>query len=143
MKTNQVTLVSFIILGIITAIVAIFANLVVYSVIQLQPGDASIVYGLLIILTVATLAVGVLQILPRLSALRKAKSSQLLYPIKITLELDGTPITIETPDLERAEEIMKLAQRLHANHSSIAVEKTPQRAIKESESTYQTDDSYE
>ncbi len=38
---------------------------------------------------------------------------------------------------------MKLAQHLHANHSSIAVEKTPQRAIKEGESTYQTDNSYE
>ena len=93
----------------ITAIVAIFANLVVYSVIELQPGDASIVYGLLIILTVATLAAGVLQILPRLSSLRKAKSSQPVYQIKITLELDGTPITTETPDLERAEDIIKLA----------------------------------
>jgi len=143
MKTNQVTLVSFIILGIITAIVAIFANLVTYSVIELQPGDASIVYIILIILSVATLATGVLQILPRLSALRKAKSSQPVYPIKITLELDDIPITIETPDLEGAEEIMKLAKRLHANHTSIAAEKTPQRAIKESESTYKTNDSYE
>jgi putative cell wall-binding protein len=65
------------------------------------------------------------------------------FLLKITLEIDGTPITIETPDLERAEDIIKLAQRINTNHSSIAVEKTPQRAIKEGESTYKTDDSSE
>lgn len=136
---SRATLIPSLILAIITAIVAIFANLVTYSVIELQPGTTSIVYIILIVLTVATLAAGILQILPRLSALRKARSSQPLYPIKITLELDGIPITIETPDLEGAEEIMKLAQRLHANHSSIAVEKTPQGVLKEGESTYQTE----
>jgi peptidoglycan biosynthesis protein MviN/MurJ (putative lipid II flippase) len=143
MKASRATLIPSLILGIITAIVAIFANLVAYSIIKLQPGSTSIVYIILIVLTVATIVAGVLQILPRLSALRKAKSSHPEYPIKITLELDGIPITIETPDLQRVEEIMKLAQRINANHSSIAVEKTPQRAIKESEGPYQTDDSYE
>jgi hypothetical protein len=51
-------------------------------------------------------------------------------PIKITLDIDGTPIPIEVPDIESAEGIMKLAQRIQTSHSDVATKVISQTQIK-------------
>lgn len=45
---------------------------------------------------------------------RMGKTTTPAPPIKMTLEIEGLPVQIEVPDVQRAEEIIELAQRLSA-----------------------------
>jgi hypothetical protein len=54
----------------------------------------------------------------------------LTSPIKITVEISGVPISIETPDLEAAEGAMKLVQRFQTQHPTVASQVTSQSNIK-------------
>lgn len=49
-------------------------------------------------------------------------------PIKITVMIDGAPLTVEAIDLKEVEGALKLAQRFHAAHPSVQV--TPQSQVK-------------
>ena len=51
-------------------------------------------------------------------------------PVKISIEINGASISIETPDLETAEGAMALAQRFQAQHPTIASQVTPQSNVK-------------
>lgn len=65
------------------------------------------------------------------------------YPIKVTTEIDGIPITIETPDIEEAGDIVDLLTQRIQNTSSIATEKKAQIVVRESAETYQTENNPE
>jgi len=51
-------------------------------------------------------------------------------PIKITVEINGNPISVETPDLQTAEGAMILARRFLAQHPGAAVQMTSQSQVK-------------
>jgi hypothetical protein len=51
-------------------------------------------------------------------------------PIKITVEISGALISIETPDLETAEGAMKLAQRFQTQYPTVASHVTSQSNVK-------------
>ena len=50
------------------------------------------------------------------------------HPIKISVVIDGAPVSIEAADLEDAEAALKLAQRFHAAHPAVKV--TAQSKVK-------------
>jgi hypothetical protein len=51
-------------------------------------------------------------------------------PIKITVEIDGAPISVEAVDLEQAEAALKLARQFHVSHPTIATQVSPQSRVK-------------
>jgi hypothetical protein len=50
------------------------------------------------------------------------------HPIKISVEIDGAPVSVEAADLEEAEAALKLAKRFHAAHPAMKV--TAQSQVK-------------
>lgn len=50
--------------------------------------------------------------------------------IKITIEIDGAPISVEAPDLATADAALKLAHRYQAQHPAVAAKVTPQSMVK-------------
>lgn len=50
------------------------------------------------------------------------------HPIKISVVIDGAPVSVEAADLEDAEAALKLAQRFHAAHPAVKV--TAQSQVK-------------
>ena len=81
------------------------------------------------IVTILTSAV-----LPVVKQLRQAYEKRVgknvaeQYPIKFTLEIAGKPVSFEVADLEGAEGVLKLAQRIHADHPGMTT-KTPQSKL--------------
>jgi hypothetical protein len=71
---------------------------------------------------------------------RLVKTQKENFPIKVTTEIDGIPITIETPDVEKAGDIVDLmAQRIQST-SALASEKNLQQSVvKEGRETYKTE----
>jgi hypothetical protein len=61
---------------------------------------------------------------------RAGQANNLTSPIKITIEIDGFPMTFEVADVKQAEAVMKLAQQFHTSHPTIAARVTPQSKIK-------------
>ncbi len=61
---------------------------------------------------------------------RAGRNAAQQQPIKITLEIDGTPIRVEVADVERAEDVLKLAQRIQANNTTLAAKVKPQSKVK-------------
>ncbi len=61
---------------------------------------------------------------------RIATTSNAQEPLKITVEIDGAPITVEAADLEQAEAALKLAQRFHSSHPAVATQVTAQSKVK-------------
>lgn len=61
---------------------------------------------------------------------RAPKDNTQKTPIKITIEIDGTPISIEAPDLESAEGAVKLAKRFQADHPGVAEKVTSQSKVR-------------
>ncbi len=53
--------------------------------------------------------------------MQKNKENDHRNTIKITLEVNGEPISIEAADIESVEEVLKLAQRLQATNPSINI----------------------
>ncbi len=61
---------------------------------------------------------------------RVANDKTQKLPIKITIEIDGAPISIEAHDLEAAESAMKLAKHFQASHPTITEKVTPHSKVK-------------
>lgn len=61
---------------------------------------------------------------------RTAKTSELQEPLKITIEIDGKPVTVEAANLEQAEAGLKLAQQFHSTHPTVAQQVTAQSNVK-------------
>ena len=58
------------------------------------------------------------------------KNTAQQLPIKITVEIDGVSILIESPNLETADAIMKLAESFQKEHPTVAKKVTKQSNIK-------------
>jgi hypothetical protein len=72
-------------------------------------------------------------ILPLAQSIFKGRAKQATQngtpqPIKITVSIDGAPITVEADDLQKAEAALELAKRFHSTHPTVAV--VPQSQIK-------------
>ncbi|HLX58710.1 MAG TPA: hypothetical protein VKR83_16955 [Ktedonobacteraceae bacterium] len=66
-----------------------------------------------------------------------SQQNQQSHPIKLTIEIHGVPISIETPDENKAKDIANLLMQLTQTISSPAVEqKAQQSVVRESEGTY-------
>jgi|GEM_PF-2073396 len=61
---------------------------------------------------------------------RTATTHNAQEAIKITLEIDGAPITVEAADLEKAEAALTLAQQFHSTHPTIAKHVTTRSKVK-------------
>ena len=67
------------------------------------------------------------------------RSKQENYPVKVTMEIKGSPVTIETPDVDKVEDIIKrVAQGLQGLPNTTDVKPS---IIRENEAPYQIDDS--
>lgn len=60
---------------------------------------------------------------------RAGKEESTSNPIKISLVIDGAPLSIEAPDVAQAEAALKLAQQFHAAHPTIASKVTTKSKI--------------
>lgn len=70
---------------------------------------------------------------------RLIKTQKENYPIKVTTEIDGIPITIETPDVEKAGDIVDLmTQRIHTTSALASEKKRQQSVVRENTETYKT-----
>ena len=120
-------------------------------------------YAVVIVLSGATIVFGLLQILERASVLRQNSDEQLAHfeslehdsdpmdltrtpqqdsPVKVTMEINGTPVTIESPDVGKIEDIVKhLAQSIQA--SNLAEAKATQLRVREGKGIYKTEDNPE
>jgi hypothetical protein len=127
---------NLIISSIIAVIVALIAN-ITYLITSVVPGNYQVAtYGyavFAIITSIAALGFGIVQVLDTAKRVRAKKTEVLAPSIKIRLELDGEPITIETSDTERVEEILKMVQSLqtHQQLSSFNITETPLRGESE------------
>lgn len=61
---------------------------------------------------------------------RTANTNNAQEPIKITVEIDGAPITVEAADLEQADAALTLAQRFYFSHPTIAKKVTTHSKVK-------------
>jgi hypothetical protein len=61
---------------------------------------------------------------------RTATTHNVQEAIKITVEIDGAPVTVEAADLEQAEAALTLAQRFHSTHPTIAKSVTTRSKVK-------------
>jgi hypothetical protein len=61
---------------------------------------------------------------------RMGKDAAQQSPIKITAEIDGVPILIETSDLETAEAALKLAHKFQSQHPAVAANVKSQSKVK-------------
>ena len=120
-------------------------------------------YIVVIALSAASIVFGILQVWPRFSAFRRTdeqptyvissdtsgnkvswesndvKNQQQDYPVKVTMEINGTPVTIESPDVGKIEDIMQhLTQSIQA--SNLAEAKASQLRVREGKGTYKTEE---
>jgi hypothetical protein len=164
MKSNTILNIAIAVTG--AAIIAILANLI-SSLFFKTSLNSPVYYGIVIVLALASVMFAVLQILPKFLASPRTnvleaegtdtehelqgftqqrieyqtKNKQQNYPVKVTMEINGTPVTIESPDVGKVEDIMKLLTQVVQASSSIGTEaKASQSLIRESEGTYQVDD---
>ncbi|SRR5712691_520325 len=115
-------------------------------------------YAVLIVLSTATIIFGMLQVLERVLVLRQnsneqqthfesleydtdrfypIKTQQQDYPVKVTMEINGTPVTIESPDVGKIEDIMKhLTQSIQASNLA---EAKAQLHVREDKEPYKTE----
>jgi Na+/melibiose symporter-like transporter len=103
-------------IAVATTILTIIVSVIV-SLVASQTSSWSYVI-LLVMLSIVTLGFGIFQVLGKAYEVREKRTQEQPRPIKITLEMDGEPITIETSDTDRVKEVLKLVQDLQANHSS-------------------------
>ncbi len=61
---------------------------------------------------------------------RARKEQSTSQPIKITTSIDGTPISVEAPDLEHAEAALLLARRFQSQHPAVAANVTTKSKVK-------------
>lgn len=65
------------------------------------------------------------------------------YPVKVTTEIDGIPITIEAPDVEKAGDMVDLMTQRIQNASALASERKAQSVVRENTETYNTENNPE
>lgn len=82
------------------------------------------------LVTVCGGIVPVAKTLLRVFKKRAANSSIAQEPLKITVEIDGAPVTVEATDLEHAEAALTLAKRFHSSHPAVAIQVTPHSKVK-------------
>lgn len=82
------------------------------------------------LVTIITPVVMLIQHLREAHEKRVGKEAFQQAPIKITVEIDGSPIAIEAPDLETAEDALKLARHFQTQHPVIAAKVTSQSLVK-------------
>jgi hypothetical protein len=75
-------------------------------------------------------AVAVVQRLRKAYERYVGKDAAQQAPIKITLEIDNVSISVETPDLQRAEAALTLAQHFQSQYPRVAAKVTHQSHIK-------------
>lgn len=163
-KSNTLLNTSIAVTG--AAILAILASFFSYLFFKTSL-NSPIYYGIVIVLAIASIVFGVVQILPRFFASSKAnileeKESDVdyallesirqqtkyevrgepqNYPVKVSMEINGTPVTIESSDVGKVEDIMKLlTQVIQASPSIVAETKASQSVVREGKGTYQVDD---
>lgn len=90
-----------------------------------------------VILADVSALVGILSsAIPVVQRLRKAyekrigKDTAQQAPIKITLEIDKAPISVEAPDLQTAEAALELAQHFQSQYPLVAAKVTRQSHVK-------------
>lgn len=137
--------------------------------------NSTIYYIIVIVLGIASIILGILQILPKFSAFSRAndeeqilatsldyssreravptvnptieishhfKTQQQDSPVKVTMEINGTHVTIESPDVGKIEDIVKhLAQDTKTSNRANA--QSSQAAVRESKQTYNAEDNPE
>ncbi len=117
-------------LSVVFAIVSLILGVIIIISRNTQPPTSSVSVTLIlfIIAIIITSILGVIQIFSNFRRITKNKANEQVNTIKITLEIDGEPISIEAADIESVEEVLKLAQRLQATNPSIGLKgKIPQR----------------
>lgn len=119
-------------------------------------------FAILLILSAATIVLGMLQVLGKAADLHqdsmenqthfealefdsdlthRVKTQQQGSPVKVTMEIYGTPITIESPDVGKIEDILKhLTQSIQASNLA---EAKAQLHIREALETYRTESNSE
>lgn len=71
-------------------------------------------------------------VIPIVKAIQHAviKRDEADSALKITVDIDGTPITVEASDLQQAEAALKMAQRFQRENPSVAANVTPASKVK-------------
>lgn len=82
------------------------------------------------LVTLITPAFMLIQHLRQAHEKRIGKEAFQQAPIRITVEIDGVPILIETPDLETAEGALKVAERFQTQYPTTASHVTLQSNVK-------------
>lgn len=83
--------------------------------------------------TLVTICTGVIPLLSHIfqADKRQAAKQHVDYqPLKMTLEIDGHPVSIEAHDVEEAEAAFKLARRIYQQHPDLAKKVTPRSSVK-------------
>jgi hypothetical protein len=119
-------------------------------------------YIIVIALSAASIVFGILQVWPKFSAFNRTndeqqtygnssdtfgnkiswesndvKTQQQDYPVKVTMEINGTPVTIESPDVAKIEDILKHITQ--STQASNLAEAKAQLRVRENTETYKTE----
>ena len=81
-------------------------------------------------ITIITPIVALIQHLRKAHEKRVGKEAFQQAPIKITVEINGVPVSIEASELETTENILRFVQRFQTEHSAIAAQMTAQSHVK-------------
>ncbi|MGH2493069.1 MAG: hypothetical protein ACRDIV_00010 [Ktedonobacteraceae bacterium] len=144
--------------AILSILVYVFTNIFFGSIL-----NTTGYYVLVIVLGITSASLGMLQILPKFTAshfvsnqlqayaapleydsdtIHSTRNQQQGSPVKVTMEINGTPVTIESPDVGKIEDIMQhLTQSIQA--SNVAEAKAAQLRVREGKGTYKTENNPE
>jgi low affinity Fe/Cu permease len=101
------------IIAAILTIIAFLANAVAWSPLA---RTTSLTFA--ISATIITSIFGILSVFVQAREVRAKRTKERVRPLKITLEVYGSPITLETTDAEQVAEFIKVMQDLQASRSS-------------------------
>ncbi len=80
------------------------------------------IWSIFILLTVTVVLLMIIQVALKVTEVKGQKIDKQLDTVKIMLELDGMPITMEASNKDRVEEILQLVEDIQARHPSNARE---------------------
>jgi Na+/melibiose symporter-like transporter len=103
----------------LVAIATVMVTIIVAVIIHfmLSPTSSWSSVGLVVVLSIITISVGIFQIFSQVLKVRERRAQEQSRPIRITLQIDREPITVETTDTERVKAILKLVRDLETNQS--------------------------
>ena len=144
--------------AILSILIYVFTNIFFGSIL-----NTTGYYVLVIVLGITSASLGMLQVLPKFTVSHFASNQLQTYaapleydsdtvhstrtqpqdsPVKVTMEINGTPVTIESPDVGKIEDIVKhLAHSIQA--SNLAEAKASQIRVREGKETYKIEDNPE